>query len=47
MDNTPTRLGKPTLDKDLDKLTRLEEATNFVSRGLLAPGIGLIFVRSP
>lgn len=44
MDNTPTRLGKPTLDKDLDKLTRLEEATNFISRGLLAPGIGLIFL---
>ena len=44
MDNTPTRLGKPTLDKDLDKLTRLEEATHFISRGLLAPGIGLIFL---
>lgn len=44
MDDTPTRLGKPTLDKDLDKLTRLEEATHFISRGLLAPGIGLIFL---
>lgn len=44
MDNIPTQLGKPTLDKDLDKLTRLEEATHFISRGLIAPGIGLIFL---
>ncbi|HVK91802.1 MAG TPA: inorganic phosphate transporter, partial [Mycoplana sp.] len=44
MDDTPTRLGKPTLDKDLDKLTRVEEATHFVSKGLIAPGIGLIFL---
>jgi len=44
MDNTPTRLGKATLDKDLDKLTRVEEATHFVSRKLIAPGIGLIFL---
>lgn len=44
MEDTPKRLGKPTLDKDLDKLTRVEEATYFVSRGLIAPGIGLIFL---
>ncbi len=44
MDNTPKRLGKPTLDKDLDKLTRVEEATHFVSRGLIAPGLGFIFL---
>ena len=41
MENTPKRLGKPTLDKDLDKLTRVEAATQFVSRGLIAPGISL------
>lgn len=44
MENTPKRLGKPTLDKDLDKLTRVEAATLFVSRGLITPGIGFIFL---
>lgn len=44
MQNSPKRLTKPTLDKDLDKLTRVEEATHFVSRGLVAPGIGTIFL---
>ncbi|MCP8897558.1 inorganic phosphate transporter [Shinella daejeonensis] len=44
MANSQARLGKPTLDKDLDKLTRVEEAAHFVSKGLVAPGIGLIFL---
>lgn len=35
---------KPTLDKDLDKFTRLEEATHHVSRRLAAPGAGLLFL---
>jgi PiT family inorganic phosphate transporter len=35
---------KETLDKDLDKLLRLEEATAVVSRGLVAPGLGLLFL---
>ncbi|MCF3642501.1 inorganic phosphate transporter [Rhizobium sp. TRM95111] len=44
MANTSARLEKPTLDKDLEKLTRVEEATHFVSRRLVAPGLGLIFL---
>lgn len=35
---------KPTLDKDLDKLSYVEEATSFVSRALVGPGIALVFV---
>ena len=44
MANSQARLAKPTLDKDLDKLTRLEEAAHFVSRGLVAPGVALVFL---
>ncbi len=44
MANSQSRMGKPTLDKDLDKLTRVEEAAQFVSRGLVAPGIALVFL---
>jgi len=44
MANSQARLGKPTLDKDLDKVTRVEEAAQFVSKSLVAPGIGLIFL---
>ena len=33
-----------TLDKDLRKIGRLEEATQFVSRPLVAPGIALAFI---
>ena len=44
MANSQARLTKPTLDKDLDKLTRVEEAAHFVSKGLVAPGIGLVFL---
>ncbi|TPW27390.1 inorganic phosphate transporter [Pararhizobium mangrovi] len=35
---------KPTLDKDLDKFAYVEEATSFVSRSLVGPGIALIFL---
>jgi inorganic phosphate transporter, PiT family len=35
---------KETLDKDLDKLANIEEATSVVARGLVAPGFGLLFL---
>ena len=35
---------KDTLDKDLDKLVVVEEATSFVARGLVAPGLSLLFL---
>lgn len=35
---------KATLDKDLEKLVRIEQATNVVARGLVAPGFGLLFL---
>lgn len=35
---------KTTLDKDLDKLVRVEEATSFLARGLVAPGVALLFM---
>lgn len=37
-------LRKPTLDKDLDKLTAMERAVERVSRGTMAPGLALVFV---
>ena len=37
-------LRKDTLDKDLDKLVHVEEAATFVARGLVAPGLGLLFI---
>ena len=37
-------LAKRTLDKDLDKLVHVEEATSFVARGLVAPGLALLFL---
>lgn len=37
-------LKKPTIDKDLDKLSYMEEATGTLSRGLIAPGIALVFI---
>jgi inorganic phosphate transporter, PiT family len=37
-------LEKPTLDKDLGKFTFMEEASQHVSRGLVRPAIGLIFL---
>ena len=39
-----TNLRKNTLDKDLDKLVHVEEAATFVARGLVAPGLGLLFI---
>ena len=35
---------KPTLDKDLDKFTYIEEAATNVSRGLAAPGFAFLFI---
>jgi inorganic phosphate transporter, PiT family len=35
---------KDTLDKDLDKLVHVEEATTFVARGLVGPGLSLLFM---
>ncbi|MCX2722966.1 inorganic phosphate transporter [Roseibium salinum] len=37
-------LKKPTLDKDLDKLSYVEEAAGTLGRGLIAPGIALVFI---
>jgi PiT family inorganic phosphate transporter len=44
MPDRPTTLTKRTLDKDLDKLTQVEDAAKHVSRKLVAPGIGLVFL---
>ncbi|NTJ41427.1 inorganic phosphate transporter [Agrobacterium larrymoorei] len=44
MAQTPIHRMKPTLDKDLDKLTRVEEATNHLTRRLVAPGAALLFL---
>ena len=38
------RLAKPTLDKDLEKFTSVEDATRQMSRGLAAPGTALLFI---
>ncbi len=38
------RLAKPTLDKDLEKLSSVEDATRQMSRGLAAPGTALLFI---
>ncbi len=35
---------KDTLDKDLDKIVHVEEAASFVARGLVAPGLSLLFL---
>lgn len=35
---------KPTLDKDLDKFTYIEEAATNVGRGLAAPGFAFLFI---
>jgi PiT family inorganic phosphate transporter len=35
---------KETLDKDLGKLVEVEEAASFVARGLVGPGISLLFI---
>ncbi len=38
------RLAKPTLDKDLEKFSSVEEAARQTSRGLAAPGTALLFI---
>lgn len=38
------RLTKPTLDKDLEKVSSVEEAARHMSRGLAAPGTALLFI---
>ncbi|ODR88894.1 inorganic phosphate transporter [Sinorhizobium alkalisoli] len=37
-------LETPTLDKDLDKVSLAEEATQFIMRGLAAPGLAALFL---
>ncbi|EKF20964.1 inorganic phosphate transporter [Nitratireductor pacificus] len=44
MTDTAATPRKQTLDKDLDKLVHVEEATSTVARGLVAPGLGLLFL---
>ncbi len=44
MANSQVRLGKPTLDKDLEKLTFTEQATHFVLRSWTGVGISLVFL---
>jgi inorganic phosphate transporter, PiT family len=44
MAETSVGLRKETLDKDLGKLVEVEEATSFVARGLVAPGLALLFL---
>jgi PiT family inorganic phosphate transporter len=44
MTEIPGNVGKETLDKDLDKIVRLEEAAGHVSRGFARPGFGVLFI---
>ncbi|MBB3455792.1 PiT family inorganic phosphate transporter [Rhizobium sp. BK313] len=44
MPDRPATPTKRTLDKDLDKLTYVEDAANHVTKRLIAPSIGLIFL---
>lgn len=44
MADTVTDPRKRTLDKDLDKFVQVEEATSSVARGLVAPGLALLFL---
>ncbi len=44
MAQPPSNRMKPTLDKDLDKLTRVEEATFHITDRLSAPAAGLLFL---
>ncbi|MDX5365963.1 MAG: inorganic phosphate transporter, partial [Alphaproteobacteria bacterium] len=37
-------MAKSTLDKDLKKVVRLEEATYALSRSIAAPGLAIIFL---
>ena len=44
MPKSPLTYTKPTLDKDLDKIARLELATLFLSRGYVGLGLAAIFL---
>lgn len=44
MTDSRTDPRKRTLDKDLDKFVQVEEATTTMARGLVAPGLGLLFL---
>ncbi|NRG19522.1 inorganic phosphate transporter [Rhizobiales bacterium] len=44
MPHSDQATAKPTLDKDLDKLTSVEEATSSLARTLVAPGLALLFL---
>jgi PiT family inorganic phosphate transporter len=44
MGKTTPKLVKPTLDKDLEKIVQVEEASQHLSRGLAPYGLGLIFL---
>lgn len=44
MGKTTPKLVKPTLDKDLEKIAQVEEASQHVSRGLAPYGLALIFL---
>lgn len=44
MPDQPATPVKRTLDKDLDRFTYVEDATHHVTKRLVAPGIGLIFL---
>ncbi|MFZ2101358.1 MAG: inorganic phosphate transporter [Oricola sp.] len=44
MPNPVTPARKATLDKDLDKIVRMEEAAGHLSRRLAGPGFGLLFI---
>ncbi|MCX8996272.1 inorganic phosphate transporter [Rhizobiaceae bacterium BDR2-2] len=44
MEQAPRPAGKPTLDKDLDRMTLHEQAAHHVARPLIAPGLGLLFL---
>ena len=42
--NDPDAKGIKTLDKDLQRIARLEEAVVFTARPLVAPGIAIVFM---
>lgn len=44
MKNPKVNWQKSTLDKDLDKIAHVEEAASFMARGLVAPGLALLFL---
>jgi len=44
MTDIPAQPKKQTLDKDLDKLVHVEQATSLLGRRLVAPGLALLFL---